>query len=177
MNSDLFVEDSLFLTPKDILCGILSNQNKKSDSRTLDYWLDDLNNPSVAFVSISGNEPQSIGLEWKTITFGERAYFLCECESRVSKLYLPRGSFRFKCRKCHSLQYQLTSFSRYSVAGKSLYHMNRLQKLTDSRAGMGRIFYNGNYTKKFERFLGLCDKAGLENVVQGAKVLKELVSP
>ena len=177
MNSDLFVEDSLFLSPKDILCGISSSQNKKGDSRILDYWLDNPAEPSIAFVSISGNEPQSISIEWKTITFGERAYFLCECNCRVSRLYLPQDKAKFKCRKCHNLQYQLASFSRYSVAGKSLYHMNRLQKLTNSRAGMGRVFYKGHYTKRFERFLGLCEKAGLESVVQGARVLKELVSP
>jgi hypothetical protein len=114
-------------------------------------------------------------MEWEDITYGKRAYFICECGHRATKLYLPHNGHEFKCRKCHGLQYQLTTFNRYSVAGRSMYRMNRLHKLSNERAGMSRIFYNGNYTKRFERFLGLCDRAGLDHIVKGANDLKALI--
>ena len=179
MNSDLFVEDSFFLSPKDVLRNASRIQKKAVDEGRkrvdLEYWLEDIGDQSIVLVNVGGKESQRIALEWEGITFGERAYFLCACGHRATKLYLPRSSTQFKCRKCHGLQYQLSSFNRYSTAGRFLYRANRLQKLANNRAGMARIFYNGNYTKRFERFLGLCDKAGLDDVVQGAKALKELV--
>lgn len=173
MNSDLFVEDSRTLTPKDVLQGVSCNQKKEMGE--IDYWLEDASDPAAVFVSVGGRKPQRISLEWEGITFGERAYFRCVCNHRATKLYLPQKSTEFKCRKCHGLQYQLSSFNRYSTAGRYLYRANRLQKLANSRAGMARIFYDGRYTKKFERFIGLCDKAGLDDIVRGANALKELV--
>lgn len=173
MNSDLFVEDSRILTPKDVFRS--ASHTQKKEMNDIDYWLEDVSDPSAVLVSVGGREPQRITLEWEGITFGERAYFRCVCNQRVTKLFLPRKSTEFKCRKCHRLQYQLSSFNRYSTAGRYLYRANRLQKLANSRAGMDRIFYDGQYTKKFERFIGLCDKAGLDDIVRGANALKELV--
>ena len=42
---------------------------------------------------------------------------------------------------------------------------------------MSRIFYDGNYTKRFERFLGQCERAGFNTIVDGANALKQLVMP
>lgn len=127
------------------------------------------------FVSVNGQNPQKFAWELVEMTFGEKAYFYCPCGYRATKLYLPPNSSEFKCRKCHKLRYELTVLNRKSVAGKSIYQINRLHKLANSRAGMSRIFYNGNFTKRFERFLRLCDRAGLESIVKGANDLKALI--
>lgn len=141
----------------------------------IQYWFDDMTDPTCVFISVDGHEPQRFAWEAIEITFGERAYFRCTCNHRAAKLYLPPNGTKFLCRGCHGLQYRLSSFNRHSVAGVALYRMNRLQKLADSRASMGRILYDGKYSKRFERFLGLCDRAGLDSIVQGASDLKTLI--
>ncbi len=168
MNTELFVENCYTLTPKDLLLGL----GTRAD---INFWAEDPDDKSDWCISVSGNEPQKIALEWRDITYGARAYFRCMCDYRATKLYLPLNGHEFKCRRCHGLQYQLTTYNRHSVAGKVLYRLNRLQKLSDSRASMGRILYNGNYTKKFERFLSLCDRAGYDSIVKGAMDLKDLI--
>lgn len=180
MTTGLFVEDCFTLTPKDV--GRRFDRIRKLGINSLEsrpgvnYWFDDMSEPSFLFLSVDGHEPQKFTWEIIELTFGERAYFHCLCGRRVSKLFLPLHGKEFKCRKCHRLQYQLSSFNKNSIAGKSLYRMNRLHKLANSRAGMSRIFYNGNFTQRFERFLGLCDRAGLDSIVQGANDLKALVN-
>ena len=174
-----FVEDSFALTPKDVLRNIQRPHRigTAADDRRddVDYWLEHPSDVSVVMVSVGKREPQRVVMEWEVMTFGERAYFRCGCGLRVAKLLLPLNGTEFKCRKCHRLQYQLTCINRRSIAGASIYRMNRLRKLTYNRAGMSRIFYNGNYTKRFERFLGLCDRAGLDGIVRGAHDLKTLL--
>lgn len=162
-----FVEDSLAITTKDLFQGAYIRPE-------ITYWQED---GSVWSISVAGNEPQELIMEWEDITFGKRAYFLCTCGHRATKLYLPLNAHEFKCRDCHNLHYRLTTFNRYSVAGRKIYQLNRLNKLTNSRAGMSRIFYNGNYTKRFERFLGQCERAGFNSIVDGANALKQLVMP
>jgi len=170
MNTNLLVENSFSITANDALEG---RQHNRSD---LNYWLEDENDPSAITVSIAGNEPQELNLEWVDITYGSRAYFLCSCGLRVARLYLPGNCKEFRCRRCHGLQYQLTTFNRYSIAGRKLYQINRLNKLSGNREGMSRIFYNGNYTKRFERFLGQCERAGFDSIVEGANALKLLIN-
>jgi len=41
---------------------------------------------------------------------------------------------------------------------------------------MSRVFYNGQYTKRFDRFLNLCGRAGLVDVVNDAGNLKAAVT-
>lgn len=177
--STAFVEDCRTLTPKAVfesLNGIRkiagSSENKRLD---INCWLEDEADLSVVMVSVSGGEPQRLIVGWSPVTFGDRAYFECICGHNAAKLYLPPHGKEFKCRSCHKLQYQLSAFNRYSVAGKALYRMNRLQKLSESRASMSRILYKGKYSKRYESFLGLCDKAGLKSIVRGANDLKALL--
>jgi len=170
MNTDLFIENSFSLTPNDILL------DRHHGSLKINYWTNDSADLSSVCVSIEGREPQKINLDWEEITYGERAYFQCECGLRVNKIYLPENGKEFACRKCHGLLYQLTTFNRHTNAGKFLYKQNRLQKLMESREKMGRILYKNNFTKRFERFLNLCNKAGLDDVVKGANTLKELIA-
>jgi hypothetical protein len=142
----------------------------------ISYWLNDPADISNVTVSAAGGDPQIIYFEFVWITYGERAYFKCpSCDLVVSKLYLPKGSKEFKCRKCHGLQYYLTTFNKNSVAGRQFYKMDRLQKLAKTRESMGRIFYKGEYSKKFKRFLGLCEKAGFYEDVKSAQNLMELI--
>jgi hypothetical protein len=168
MNTESLVENTFSLTPKNTL-------ENRFDRPDISSWLETADDPSVVMVSVAGHQPQSLSLEWDDITYGKRAYFKCLCGLRAHKLYLPHGRYEFKCRKCHGLHYQLTTFNRNSVAGRSLYRMNRIQKLIASRESMGRILYKGSYTKKFERFLGLCERAGYKDVVHGANALMALI--
>ncbi len=163
-----YVEDSLTLTTRDLLQGVYKSPD-------ITYWQENDNDQSVWSISVKGNEPQEINMEWESITYGERPYFRCECGHRATKLYLPANSHEFKCRDCHNLHYQLTTFNRYSINGKKLYQLNRLNKLSNNRASMSRIFYEGKFTKRFERFLGQCEKAGFNSIVQGANDLKILM--
>jgi hypothetical protein len=180
MNNRYLVGECLTLTPRDVgkrwdrirKLGV----NQLAHHPGISYWFDDMGDPSRLFISVQGHEPQSFAWELIRLTFGDAAYFYCPCGHRASKLYLLPNGNEFKCRKCHKLQYHLSTFNRQSVAGRSLYRANRLQKLANSRASMGRILYNGEYTKRFQRFLGLCDRAGYDSIVQGAKDLKTLIA-
>lgn len=166
-----FIEDATTITAKNLL-------NNNTDSNVqLNYWMENEGDTSVWWISINGNEPHRLTLEWEAVTYGDRAYLCCpSCERRGSKLYLPTNGNQFKCKDCHNMIYRLQTFNKNSVAGKMLYKMNRMQKLADKRATMGRILYNGIYTKKYERFLTLCDKAGYTSIVKGAEQLRELIN-
>lgn len=179
MNTELIVEDAFSISPKDILKNVhpMRKINSKANINRFDisYWMDDSPDAPGVFISAGGKEPQRFDLEWTRITYGQRAYFRCSCGSRVSKLYLPIRGNLFGCRKCHKLQYFLTTLNKNSVAGMKLYKMNRLQKLSNSRANMSRILYNGNFSKRFERFLRLCGRAGFDNVINSANDLRALI--
>lgn len=181
MNNNRFlVEDCYYLTPRDV--GRRSGRVRKLGINILEgrddisYWFDDMSNPTRLFVGVKDHEPQEFMWEEISLTFGERAYFYCPCGCRVAKLYIPPNGFELKCRNCHNLHYALTVLNKNSPAGRAVYQMNRLQKLANSRASMDRIFYRGEYTKRFKGFLCLCKKAGLDNIVKGAEDLKELIN-
>jgi len=179
MNTELLIENTFSISPRDILQNLhyiqRSGFEENKGRPNINCWLEDPADTSKVFISASGRDPQMLNLEWVDITYGKRAYFQCSCGLRVSKLYLPIHGNLFKCRKCYKLQYFLTTFNKNSIAGINLYKMNRFQKLADSRANMGRILYKGEYTGRFKRFLGLCDKAGFNTVVQGANDLMTLI--
>lgn len=180
MNTELIIEDAFSISPKDVLKNVhpMRKINSKANSNrfNISYWMDDSPDTPGVFISTGGGEePQRFDLEWIEITYGQRAYFKCSCGLRVSKLYLPIRGNLFGCRKCHKLQYFLTTLNKNSVAGMKLYKMNRLQKLSNSRANMGRILYNGHFSKRFERFLRLCDRAGFSGIVDGADDLRALI--
>ena len=179
MENKYLVEECFTLTPRDVgrrfdrIRRVRVNKLEWNDK--ISYWFDDIENPEWLFISVSGNEPQRFKWELVDITFGEKQYFYCQCGYRAMKLYLLPNGKEFKCRKCHNLQYQLTTYSKNSIAGKSLYRLNRFQKLSETRMNLGRILYEGNFTKKFERFLRLCDRAGYDSIVKGANDLRELI--
>lgn len=175
-NTGSFIENSFSISAKDILHNRRLVVDDGNTHHEVNYWIEETAHASTVHISTKGGEPQTFDMELEELTFGKRGYFKCSCGLRVNRLFLPHNGTEFGCRKCHGLQYQLSSFNRYSVAGKSLYRINRLHKLSNSRAGMTRIFYGGSYTKKFERFLRLCDRAGLDHIVKGAEDLRTLLN-
>lgn len=130
----------------------------------------------LVFDPCDGRLPQFIMLAEQAITFGTRRYFLCGCGLRVNKLYLPPDKSEYKCRACYRLRYELSYINRTSRHGELLYRTNRTLKLIDKRAGMNRVFYNGQYTKRFNRFLNLCSRIGLDDVVKNALSLKTAIA-
>lgn len=166
--STSLVEDCMILSPNDVL----GHHPLHPD---IHYWVEEADIPSFISLHFKNGKEQTLNLEWSEITFGTRAYFTCTCGSMVGKLYLPAQGNEFKCRACHGLKYRLSSYNRHSTAGRALYQVDRLQKLSENRASMGRIFYKGNFTKPFQRFLRQCDRAGFKSIVDGANDLKMLV--
>lgn len=179
MSDKYLIEECFALTPKDVLRSFqrVRRIGAKMDDRRpdIDYHLEEENNSLFLHVGVGNNKPQKIAWEWHEITFGKRAYFRCSCGCRIVKIYLLPNGKEFKCRKCHKLRYELSTINRKSVHGKIFYKTNRLIKLANKRNNMSRIFYNSSYTKKFNSFLRLCDKAGLNNIRKGADNLMELI--
>jgi len=173
------VENCYFITPKDVGSNfeqIQKNESSKLEGRNgINYWFDNISQQDWLFVSVDGHEPQKLKWEVVEITYGQKQFFFCECGRRCMKLYLLPGGDEFKCRECHNLRYALTTFNKNSPAGHKIYQMNRIQKLSEGRANMARIFYNGKFSKRFARFIRLCDRAGLQSIVQGANDLKTLI--
>ena len=168
MNTEKIVENAFSITPKNIF------QNRVYPG--ISYWVKESREGSFIFICADGHEPEKFELEYVEITFGTKVYFRCKCGSRISKLYLPANSNSFGCRRCNQLGYFLTSINRNSIAGRQLYRMNRLQKLSESRANMQKILHNGKFSKRFESFLRQCNRAGLETIVRGAQELKSLIA-
>ena len=120
-------------------------------------------------------EEQRIKLAESELTFGTRSWFICDCERRVSKLYLPPLTKQFKCRHCHKLKYELTTFNHNTIQGRLFYTTNRMIKLANARAEINRIFYKGVYTKRFLRHLSLFSRAGFNGPAEDAKKLFEAI--
>ena len=137
-----------------------------------EYWIDYSNNETFLFISTgTSNLPQRILLSKQELYFGSRSYFVCECGKRVIKLYIPSGRANFACRSCCGLQYELSTINRSSTHGAFLYKTNRTLKLINQRADMNRIIYKGSYTRRYNRFLKLCQQSGLYGVVKDAQDL------
>lgn len=168
-------ENCIVLTPKSVLMNIKKcKQNKVSlnaHGLNIECSFNSTIYPSIILTRVEDKQPQQITLVWQAITFGQTAYFKCSCGNRCRRLYLPPGCIKFKCRTCYHLRYELSLINRNTVQGRFLYRFNRILKLTNQRASMNRIFYKNCYTKRFERFLDLCSKAGLNNIVNDARDL------
>lgn len=123
-----------------------------------------------------GEEEQRIKLAESELHFGPRSWFVCDCDRRVAKLYLPPNSKHFKCRRCHGLSYELTTFNKKSKAGLLFYRTNRIIKMMNLREGIRSTLYKGVPTQRFSRFLTLSDKAGMDSIRKDAEKLLEAIS-
>ena len=153
----------------------LINIPYQSKEITINYWSEYKGNETYLVVAIKNLESQEILLSESELIFGTRVYFVCKCGYKSYKLYLPPNKTEFKCRNCHNLKYEITTINRNSMQGKLFYRMNRMIKLTNTRAGMNRIFYKGIYTKRFKRHLNLFGKAGFNEPAEDAKKLLEAI--
>ena len=153
----------------------ISGMVKLPSGREVNFWFDDKNGENFVFALCRDNEPQEIAMTETGTTFGMKSYFVCECGYRASKLYLPplgKRELKFKCRKCHNLRYELEMINRNSMQGRFLYKTNRMIKAINMRESLGnRIFYGGRYSKRFENFLALCDRAGLKENAEDARTM------
>lgn len=176
-----FIENCFCLTTRDVLRNFFRQKRNSyyiTDDRRGDisYRFDDPDDPSCLFIRVGNHESRAVGWEFCMLTFGLRSYFHCyHCNSRVAKLFLPPGGKEFFCKKCGKLRYQLESVNAKSVAGRAIHRFIKAQKLVDRRAAMSRIFYSGQYTKRFKRFIGMCARSGLSDIVKGADDLMTLV--
>lgn len=127
-------------------------------------------------VVVYDEEEQRIKLVESELHFGPRSWFECECTRRVGKLYLPPYSKQFKCRHCYRLTYELTTFNKKSKLGKISYQVNRMIKLANTQESIRSMFYAGNQTRRFNRFLDLSDKAGFKNNREDAKELLLMIN-
>jgi len=139
------------------------------------FWFEYKGESTFFVYSVDGNEPQEILISERELLFGTMNYFVCSCGKRCQKLYLPDGATELKCRACYKLVYELSTINRISKHGMFLYKTNRTLKLANQRMEMSRIFYKSRYTKKFQRFLKLCAKAGLSKSVESARELMESI--
>lgn len=174
------VEDCFVLKPKDALSGTKIDKiiGRRTNNRPseLDIWFEeDSNDTNLIYVSVNGQEPQKLVLEYIYITYGEVVYFNCVCGRRMAKLYLIPNSNEFKCRICHKLKYRSSLINSKSISGSAIHKFARINKIMEMRESISRIFYNGHFTKRYNRFLGLCDKAGLNDVIDGAQNLLKVV--
>ena len=142
--------------------------------------------PSALFYSIEhsfdGNtylivtfdaEPQKILLSQRELTFGTRTYLTCGCSKRTNTLYL-KNTF-FACFECSSLRYKSTTINSRSDHGRMLYQQNKRLELIEMRESIPRPLYRSKWTKRFVRFIKLCDKAGMFNQVRDAQKTMEVI--
>ena len=172
LSTNLLKKDLRKAREKDPVEGYL-NVTANGKPAILDYRVEYEQERAYLVVTL-GMEPQRILLEEHELTFGTRSYLTCECGCRVNALYLDKGIFA--CRKCKNLKYQSTTINRNSKHGKFIYQQNQILKLMTMRESLGRIFYRSQYSKRFKRWLGLCESAGLTNEVVDARKLMEAIN-
>ena len=137
------------------------------------YYSIEYSDENTHLVVTNGEEPQKILLSNHDLTFGTRTYLTCGCGLRVNALYL-KGTY-FACFKCQNLRYRSTTISTTSDHGRMLYQQNKRLKLLDMRESIPRPLYRSKYTKKFIRFLKLCNQSGLLGPVRDAQTTMETI--
>lgn len=175
MSNIYYVEDSIAITPKELL-DIANHTSTKKMRTDIDCWYSNENESDNMSVSINGKEPQGVSIEWIEITYGRMAYFQCNCGRRSLKLYKPSHKAEFRCRGCLNLRYRICSFNTSSIAGRQIHRMNRITKLVETRETISHIFFKGKFTSRYSSFLVQCQKVGLHEVVENSKMLQELIN-
>lgn len=158
MKYEYSVEECLSITPSQAL----KKFKLEEGSKKLDVWL-------------SGVKFQTIELEQLPITYGQMWYFNCGCGYRALKLYMTPDSDGYGCRTCKGLKYRISSINSSSVAGRAIHRLQKIEKVSMMRSNIGRVFYRGQYTEKYMRFLDQCARLGLKDAVRDAEKLKYIV--
>lgn len=176
MNDEYVIDSCISISPKEVLKILKGITITRMDIRQLNLncWLNDPNEPDFLCMSIGGREPQTLELEWLTFKYGDVAFFNCGAGHRVRKLYLvPQGN-AFECRLCGKFRYFASRLNPKSEMGQAVHRFENMRKLVYARVGMSKISHKGKYTKRFNRWLERCSKAGLHDVVENAKTLLEI---
>ena len=129
----------------------------------------DFNDKAYLVVAV-GAEPQRILLSEHWLTFGTRTYLTCACLKRTNALYLHKSDF-LACRNCHDLRYEVSTIHNKGDYGRVLYRANKRIRLVNMRADMSHIFYKNKYTRRFQKWLRLCEEAGLNSEVKSTTEL------
>lgn len=137
------------------------------------YYSIEYSDENAYLVVTAGEEPQKILLCTHELTFGTRTYLTCGCSKRTNTLYLKNAFFA--CFECSNLRYKSTTINSRSDHGRMLYQQSKRLKLMDMRENIPRPLYRSKWTKRFLRFVKLCDKAGLFNQVRDAKTTIETI--
>lgn len=140
-----------------------------------DYYIDSSAEHDYLVINY-GQEEQRIKLVESELYHGTRSWFICNCERRVAKLYLPPNTKLFKCRHCYKLSYELAGFNKKSKNGLVFYRTNRVIKMMNNREKMRSYLYNGKPTLRFNRFLKLSALAGFQNNINDAKTLLSAIN-
>jgi len=172
LNTKLLKEDLKKAREREPIDGFL-NINYNGRPSVVDYYVEYENEKTYLIINF-GEKPQRILLSEEELTFGNRSYLTCTCGNRVNALYLDKGVFA--CRDCHKLKYQSTTINRNSKHGQFLYQQSQILKLMSLRESMSHIFYKSQYTKKFNRYLDLCSRAGLTSETLDAKELMTAIN-
>lgn len=121
----------------------------------------------LSYISSNRYSEEKIDVEYEislTTTpcyFGKyRFWFICpgkNCGKRVGVLYA--GNPYFLCRDCVRLTYrERNSNKRFRDFAKLFNYEDKIEKLSDKIWGKyGRLFYKGNPTKRFRKYLHQCN--------------------
>ncbi len=87
---------------------------------------------------------QNINFETESIRYGLRPYMQCKCGHRSNTLYLrPDMPYRFACRRCNNLKYELTTINPKTKIGKYKIYLLHLRKLDEAKIKINRLYYRG----------------------------------
>lgn len=114
----------------------------------IEIELNFLDNPQ----KIEASSYQSIRIKEVGSHWGTRWYFKCRgCSCGKMVLYLPSGQPEFLCAKCHNLAYELCRINK-RVLGGLKYYLAKQAKIIEKQEKLRHYYYNGNRTKRAERF-------------------------
>ncbi len=139
----------------------------------LDYSIEHLPDETSYLIVQVGEEPQRILLSQRELKFGPRYYLSCGCGNKTNSLFLKRGYFA--CRRCQNLHYRSTRINKTSDHGQLLFIENRRLRLIEEREKISRPIYQGRYTRRFLKWLGRCNKAGIfDEAVRAWKAMEAI---
>lgn len=145
------------------------NFRREGKGDALHYSIEQFPDGKDYLVLNYNGERQSVLLSYRDLKYGRMAYLTCPCGVITRALYL-KGSY-FACRRCQKLHYRTTTINTTSDFGYLASQNEKRLRLMDLRESINRIFYRGDYTKKFKRYLELCRRLGLNKEVVSAQKL------
>ncbi len=120
----------------------------------------------------SGTE-QSIELEEDVANFGIRPFFKCQCGRNATVLYKPLGENSFQCRICGNTIYESQQINKKTMDGL-FYQTHQLLKLAKREEKVKRKFYNGKFSRKWQRFIELRNRWN-ESITENMKMKSEYI--